>query len=63
VIVSLWSVSDRATASLMSRLYSEMLRHGRSPAASLRAAQLALRSDARWRHPYYWAAFTIQGNL
>jgi CHAT domain-containing protein len=29
----------------------------------LRAAQLALRSDARWRHPYYWAAFTIQGDL
>jgi len=61
VIVSLWSVSDRATASLMSRLYREMLRNGRTPAASLRAAQLALRSDARWQHPYYWAAFTIQG--
>jgi CHAT domain-containing protein/Tfp pilus assembly protein PilF len=62
VIVSLWSVSDRATASLMSRLYREMLRNGRTPSASLRAAQLALRSDARWQHPYYWAAFTIQGD-
>jgi CHAT domain-containing protein len=62
VIVSLWSVSDRATASLMGRLYREMLRDGRTPAASLRAAQLALRSDARWQHPYYWAAFIVQGD-
>ena len=62
VIVSLWSVSDRATSELMGRLYREMLRNGRTPSASLRAAQLALRSDARWQHPYYWAAFTIQGD-
>ena len=62
VIVSLWSVSDRATAELMGRLYREMLRNGRTPSASLRAAQLALRSDSRWQHPYYWAAFTIQGD-
>jgi len=62
VIVSLWSVSDRATASLMGRLYREMLRNGRTPSASLRAAQLALRSDPRYQHPYYWAAFTIQGD-
>jgi CHAT domain-containing protein len=62
VIVSLWSVSDRATASLMGRLYREMLRNGRTPSASLRAAQLALRSDSRYQHPYYWAAFTIQGD-
>ena len=42
VIVSLWSISDRATATLMARLYREMLRDGRTPAASLRAAQLSL---------------------
>ena len=62
VIVSLWSVSDRATAVLMGRLYREMLRNGSAPSASLRAAQLALRSDPRYQHPYYWAAFTIQGD-
>ena len=62
LVTSLWSVSDRATASLMGRLYREMLRNGRTPSASLRAAQLALRSDSRNQHPYYWAAFTIQGD-
>jgi CHAT domain-containing protein len=62
VIVSLWSVSDRVTSELMGRLYREMPRKGCTPSASLRAAQLSLRSDARWQHPYYWAAFTVQGD-
>jgi CHAT domain-containing protein len=62
VIVSLWSISDRATAALMARLYREMLRDGRTPAASLRAAQLSLRSNPQWEHPYFWAAFILQGD-
>lgn len=62
VIVSLWNVSDRATSDLMGRLYREMLQGDRTPAASLRAAQLALRADPRWQHPYYWAAFVLQGD-
>jgi CHAT domain-containing protein len=61
VIVSLWSVSDRATASLMGSLYRAMLKQGQAPAAALRAAQLSLMRDPRWRQPYYWAAFTLQG--
>jgi CHAT domain len=62
VIVSLWSISDRATATLMARLYREMLRDGKTPAASLRAAQLFLRSNPQWEHPYFWAAFILQGD-
>ena len=62
VIVSLWSISDRATATLMARLYREMLRDGRTPAASLRAAQLSLLSNPQWEHPYFWAAFILQGD-
>ena len=62
VIVSLWSISDRATATLMARLYREMLRDKRTPAASLRAAQLSLLGDSRWQHPYFWGAFTLQGD-
>jgi hypothetical protein len=33
----------------------------RAPAASLRAAQHAVRTDPRWSAPYYWAGFVIQG--
>jgi CHAT domain-containing protein len=62
VMVSLWDISDEASAELMTHLYKEMLgpEHLR-PAAALRAAQLAIWKDPRWQAPYYWAAFTLQG--
>jgi CHAT domain-containing protein/Tfp pilus assembly protein PilF len=62
VAVSLWDVDDRATASLMERFYREILVGGRSPAAALRQAQLAMRGDSRWAAPYYWAGFVLEGD-
>jgi len=62
VLVSLWSVSDNATADMMARFYKELISAGRSPAAALRGAQLALLKQPRWKHPYYWSAFTVQGD-
>ncbi len=61
VLVSLWNVNDRAAVDLMQRFYRGMLADGLSPAAALRAAQNGMRSQARWRAPYYWAGFTLQG--
>ncbi|HKQ74752.1 MAG TPA: tetratricopeptide repeat protein [Blastocatellia bacterium] len=62
VLVSLWDVNDQATSELMGRLYSGMLGKKRlSPAAALREAQLSLWRENRWRAPYYWAGFTLQG--
>lgn len=61
VVVSLWNVSDKGTADLMSRLYRGMLRDGLRPTAALRAAQLELWKQKQWRSPYYWAAFVQQG--
>ena len=61
VIVSLWKVNDRAAATLMERTYRGMLRHDLSPAEALRKAQLALWQADRWRRPYYWAGFVLQG--
>ena len=61
VVASLWQVADAATAELMSRFYQEMLAKGLNPAAALRKAQLHVMDQRRWRHPYYWAAFTLQG--
>ena len=62
VVASLWTVDDQATAELMKRFYREMLGPRRQrPAAALRAAQIGLWKSARWQSPYYWAAFTIQG--
>lgn len=62
VLVSLWNVDDRATAHLMEDLYRRLLGAGRTPAAALCEAQLALRRDPRWAAPYYWAGFELEGD-
>ena len=61
VIVSLWNVNDKATASLMQRLYAGMLRGNKTPAAALRAAQIEMLRTRQWQSPYFWAPFVMQG--
>jgi CHAT domain-containing protein/Tfp pilus assembly protein PilF len=61
VVASLWQVEDRATAELMGRFYQAMLSRGERPGAALRSAQVSMWRDKRWQAPYYWAAFTLQG--
>jgi len=61
VVVSLWTVDDEGTATLMSSFYQGMLQKGLTPAAALRAAQLEMWKQEKWKSPYYWAAFTLQG--
>jgi CHAT domain-containing protein len=62
VVVSLWNVNDRATAELMTKFYRRVLVEGERPAAALCAAQIEMWRDKRWEAPYYWAAFTLQGD-
>ena len=61
VVVSLWSVSDKATSELMTKFYKKMLKGGQRPAAALRAAQVEMWKQKQWQAPYYWAAFVLQG--
>ncbi|HEX4945083.1 MAG TPA: tetratricopeptide repeat protein [Blastocatellia bacterium] len=61
VVVSLWNVNDQATAELMAKFYQKMLKQGERPAAALRAAQVELWKQKQWNAPFYWAAFTLQG--
>jgi hypothetical protein len=61
VVVSLWTVDDEGAATLMSSFYQGMLQKGLTPAAALRAAQLEMWKQEKWKSPYYWAAFTLQG--
>jgi len=62
VLASLWKVDDRATAELMKRLYGTMLGpNPLPPAAALRAAQIEMWKNKSFENPYYWAAFTLQG--
>ncbi|MEP0840140.1 CHAT domain-containing protein [Coleofasciculus sp. FACHB-64] len=62
VVVSLWSVNDAATSKVMTNFYQKMLQLGQNPVAALRAAQLEMWNSGQWQAPYYWAAFTIQGD-
>ena len=62
VVATYWDVRDASTAELMRRFYRGMLVEHQSPAAALRAAQLAMRRETAWSSPYYWAAFTLQGD-
>jgi CHAT domain-containing protein len=61
VVVSLWSVNDKATSDLMTKFYEKMLKRGERPAAALRAAQVEMWKQRQWQSPYYWAAFVLQG--
>lgn len=62
VLASLWPIDDRATAVLMRDVYERLLDQDRSPGTALREAQRALRRDPRWRAPYHWASFVLQGD-
>ncbi len=62
VVVSLWSVNDRATSEVMAKFYQKMLQERQNPVSALRAAQLEMWKSQQWQAPYYWAAFTIQGD-
>jgi len=61
VAVSLWNVDDEGTAVLMQKFYQKMVQQKLAPAAALRVAQIEMMQQEKWKSPYYWAAFTLQG--
>jgi CHAT domain-containing protein len=62
VMVSLWSVSDISTATLMREFYRDLLKKGFSKTEALRNAQLSLLEDEKYAHPFYWAPFVLIGD-
>jgi len=63
VLVSLWSVSDRATELLMRQFYTHWLRDADRPAKAeaLRRAQSDVRRTPGFASPRFWAAFQLVG--
>jgi tetratricopeptide (TPR) repeat protein len=61
VLATLWPVDDAATLEFTRRFYTA-LAAGNTAAASLRAAQQALRADERSRHPFFWSGFVLVGD-
>ncbi|MBT3222456.1 MAG: CHAT domain-containing protein [Proteobacteria bacterium] len=65
LIMSLWRVEDEATRHLMTDLYQELLRNGKSPVEALHRAQLQAlernRTESGHGEPASWAAFIAAG--
>ncbi|MCF8242893.1 MAG: CHAT domain-containing protein [Melioribacteraceae bacterium] len=60
IIASLWKVDDNATFELMRNFYL-YLNQGLDKGEALRKAQISLIQSQNYTHPFYWAAFTLNG--
>ena len=60
IVTSLWAVSDRDSATLMLRFYSQ-LASGDNKADALREAKLQALGKPSSAHPAHWAAFILNG--
>lgn len=58
VVASRWLVDSAAARAWMSTFYEEIL-NGKSTGDAARRASLLLSAQPQWRHPYYWATFTV----
>ncbi|WP_175416254.1 CHAT domain-containing protein [Aggregatimonas sangjinii] len=65
LVNTLWKINDKSTVPLMAFFY-EGLSEGKSKSEALRHAKLRYLEtidDDLLKHPYYWAAFTVSGNV
>jgi CHAT domain-containing protein/tetratricopeptide (TPR) repeat protein len=60
VVASLWKVDEDATVALLQEFHRGVSRGKPFPFA-LRDAQLYVSRQPRWRNPYFWAGFILQG--
>jgi CHAT domain-containing protein len=60
VLLTLWDVNDTSTAAFMNRFYARL----QSGWTKAKAAQDGMRDlRDRYRHPFYWAPFSLIGNV
>lgn len=60
-VVSLWSISDTATKTLMEKLYENIIARSLTLEEALRAAKLEMIRERNFRHPLFWGAFVMYG--
>lgn len=61
VMTSLWSTNDPSSTELMKKFYQKTLKENQSPALALRAVQLEMLQSEKYKSPFYWAGFQLQG--
>lgn len=59
-VVNQWRAPSKATSALMIEFHRRFSKGATAPHA-LRDAQLTLRRDPRYAHPFYWAGFAVIG--
>lgn len=60
-VASLWLVEAESTVLLMQEFYRG-LNNGLTKAEALRQAQLSLKSNPKYSHPYFWSPFILVGS-
>ena len=63
VLVSLWSIDDLSTATLMESFYNQWINENANNADALYKAMTEIRHCKDWNHTYHWGAFTLIGNI
>ncbi len=63
-VLSLWKVDSAASREFMTSFYRNLASGGRptTRSAALRQASLRLLQSPGYRHPFYWAAFSLWGD-
>jgi CHAT domain-containing protein len=62
-IFSRWQVNSPGTTQMMAEFHSKLrTRKSNSKANALQQSALALRRSTDYRHPYYWATFSVIGD-
>lgn len=59
VIGTLWSIPDKPTAEFMKIFYSELKLNGGNASQALATAKKSFSRDGRYRHPFFWASFSL----
>jgi CHAT domain-containing protein len=62
VVVSLWDVPDRETAQLMQSFYRNLMKQKLPVSEALRRAQVEMWERDGFNAPFFWAAFSLQGD-
>jgi CHAT domain-containing protein len=62
ILATLWSVNDEAAAVFMAHFYRALLARHMPPSAALQSAKAAMARDPRWKLPYYWSGFVLEGD-
>jgi CHAT domain-containing protein/tetratricopeptide (TPR) repeat protein len=63
VVSSAWKVDDNATAEFMKRFYANLTNKRLTTSAALQQTQIEMVNFTQFKSPFYWAAFTVQGEF